>query len=146
MAKKEEGALMGALGTVVSILGTIEKVWEKRLLAEIAVKEVPTELLVTRQYKYGPDGEWTEPENKEEQVAIHRYITQPATVFFELGGTLNMGNYEMARVSAGVTVPCYREESGAAFAWAKDFVQERFLKEVADARTVHTAAKKEQPF
>jgi hypothetical protein len=145
-AKKDEGALIGALGTVVSILAKIEKVWEQRLLSDQATKDVPTELLVSRQYKYGPEGAWTEPENKEEQVAIHRYVTQPATVGCELGATLSMGNYEMARVMVSVTVPCYREETGAAYAWAKDFVEERFKKEVAEARNVHTASKKDSPF
>jgi hypothetical protein len=144
--KKDEGALIGALGTVVSILAKIEKVWEQRLLSDQAVTEAPTQVLVSRQYKYGPEGMWTEPENKEEEVSIHRYITQPATVGCELGATLAMGNFEFARVNVTVSVPCYREETGAAYAWAKDFVEERFKKEVAEARNVHTAAKKDSPF
>jgi hypothetical protein len=145
-AKKDEGALIGALGTVVSILGKIEKVWEARLLSENSVKEVPTELVVSRQFKFGADGAWTLPETKEEKIAIHRYVTQPATVGVELGATVNMGNYESARVLVSLTVPCYREEVDGACSWAKDFVEERFKKEIAEARNVTTAAKKDSPF
>ena len=145
-AKKDEGALIGALGTVVSILGKIEKVWEARLLSDHATKDVPTEVVVSRQFKFGADGAWTMPEVTEEKLSIHRYVTQPATVGCELGATINMGNYESARVQVNVTVPCYREEVAGAFSWAKDFVEERFKKEVAEARTVTAAAKRDSPF
>jgi hypothetical protein len=144
--KNDEGALIGALGTVVSILAKIEKVWEQRLLSENAVKEAPTELVVFRQFKSGKDGEWTMPEMKEETIKIHRYVTQPATVGCELGGTVNMGNYEFARVGVTVSVPCYREEVEGASSWAKDFVEERFKKEIAEARSVTVEAKKDSPF
>lgn len=144
--KKDEGALIGALGTVVSILGKIEKVWEARLLSEDAVKAVPTEVVVSRQFKFGADGVWTMPEVTEETIKIHRYVTQPATVGVELGATVNMGNYEFARVGVTVSVPCYREEVDGASSWAKDFVEERFKKEIAEARNVNATAKKDSPF
>lgn len=142
MATKEESALMGALGTVISVLAKIEKVWEQRLLSDKAVEQVSTDLSVTKQFKYGKDGEWTPPDVKEEILAVHRYITQPATVGLEMGATLNMGVYESARVSVNVTVPCYREETEAAYAWCRDFVEERFKKEVAEARNVNAETKK----
>lgn len=145
-SKKEEGAVISALGVVVSVLSKIEKVWEQRLLSDQATKDVPVELVVQRQFKYGPDGAWTQPETKEETVAIHRYVTQPAVVGCEFGATVNLGNYESARVSVSATVPCYREEVDAAYGWVKDFVEERFKKEVAEARAVTASAKKDTPF
>lgn len=142
-AKKDEGAVVSALGVVVSVLSKIEKVWEQRLLSEDAVKAVPTEVVVSRQFKSGPDGVWTMPEVTEETLKIHRYITQPSTVGCELGATINMGNYEFARVAVTVMVPCYREEVNNATVWAKDFVEERFKQLVSEARSVNAASKKE---
>jgi hypothetical protein len=144
--KKDEGALIGALGTVVSILAKIEKVWEQRLLSDRATQDVPTQVVVSRQFKIGKDGEWTMPEVTEETIKIHRYVTQPATVGCELGATVNMGNFEFARVACTVSVPCYREEVDGASSWAKDYVEECFKKEIAEARSVTAAAKKDSPF
>lgn len=141
--EKEESAILSALGTVISVLAKIEKVWEQRLLSDKAITEVPTTVLVERQYKIGKEGEWTPPEVKaDEKIAIHRYITQPATVGIEMGGTVNMGNFESARVSVTVTVPCYREEVVEATTWVKNYAEERFKAEIADARSVNIEQKK----
>lgn len=158
--KKDDGiaaaltqVLGQALAPVISALSKAEAVWEQRLLSEKAIKEVPTTVIVTRQFKLNMTKEdgtveavWKDPELKEETISIHRYITQPAVVGVELGSTLNMGNYEAARILVHLTVPCYREEVDGAYVWAKDFVEERYKKEVAEARTVASALKKDSPF
>jgi hypothetical protein len=130
------------LSPVLSLLAKVEAVWEQRLVADKAAKEVPVVVQVARQFKQSADGKWLDPQNTEEVVAVHRYVTQPAVVGCELGSTLNMGNYESARISVTVTVPCYREEVDSAFEWAKDFVEERYKKEVAEARSAAAALKK----
>lgn len=142
--KKDETA--GVLAQVVGILAKIESVWEQRLLAEKAVKEVPAKLVVSKQFKMGESGKWTEPKDIEEQISITRFLTTPAMVGCELGATVNMGNYESARVSVSVTVPCYKEEIETAYEWSKDFVEQRFKTEVAEARTHAAALKKDSPF
>lgn len=143
--KKDE--TVGVLAQVVTILAKIEQVWEQRLLAEKATKDVPATLTVTKQFKLGADSKWTDPKEIDEQISVGRFLTAPAMVGCELGSTINMGNYESARVMVTVSVPCYREEVSAAYDWAKDFVEERFKKEVAEARTYAASVKKgDSPF
>lgn len=135
-----------ALAQALTILGTAEKLWEQRLLAEKATKDVPVELVVTRQYKKSGDKSWADaapPEVKEEKLAVHRFVTAPATVGVDLGLTINTGNFESCRVSVSVSVPCYKEEVEAAYDWAKDFVESRVKIEVAD---VQAQKKSNSPF
>jgi hypothetical protein len=70
----------------------------------------------------------------EETLAVHRFATEPAKIEVSLGLTLNLGNYESARLSVGMTVPCYKEESDDAFNWAKDWISERLKVEVKNIR------------
>lgn len=111
-------------------------------------KQVQTKLRVTRQFKLnGPNGAraaWNDPEDTEEIVNVRIFDTPPATTGIELGSTLNMENYESARIGVHVTVPCYFEELPSAYDWAKNFVEERYKKEVAEARSF-VAARKKQP-
>jgi len=72
-------------------------------------------------------------ENIEEEVRVlevHRFITTPAEVSYSVGITLNMGNFESARVDVGIKMPCYVEEVDVTFrrvqAWAERLLsQER---------------------
>ena len=65
----------------------------------------------------------------EEILEVRRFVTPPATVRMDLGLTLNMENFEFARIDVGITVPCYQEEVGDAYEWAKLWVVERLMKE-----------------
>lgn len=142
--KKDESAEL--LGQVVSILAKIEKVWEQRLVAETTTKDVPTKVLVSRQFKIGPDAKWSDPLDTETEMNVTRFITAPAMVGCELGSTVNMGNYESARVAISITVPCYREEVEAAYLWAQKFAEERFKAEVEEARTYAASLKRGDSF
>jgi hypothetical protein len=92
-------------------------------------KEVmaPAQVFVTKQYKL--DGKEGEPQAKEEIISIQKFVTEPARVSFALGLTLNLGNYESARIDVGMYVPCYREEAQDAYLFAKKFVMDRLVKE-----------------
>jgi hypothetical protein len=68
------------------------------------------------------------------QVSIQRFVTTPAEVLYEAGGTINMGNYESARVTVGIRVPCYREEIESAYVIAKDWVEKKLEAEVSEIR------------
>lgn len=121
-----------ALAQALKILGMTEQAWEQRLHSE---KNAPAKLVVSRQYKKAGDKSWEDaapPEVKEETLAVHRFLTAPATVGIDLGLTINTGNFESARISVSVSVPCYREEIDGAYEWAKNFVEERIKAEVAD--------------
>ena len=87
----------------------------------------PTQLFVTKQYKVG--GKEGEPSTKEETLSIQRFVTDPARVSLEMGLTLNLGNYESARISVSVSVPCYREEAHDAYNFARKWVIERVNQE-----------------
>jgi hypothetical protein len=44
------------------------------------------------------------------QLPIRPFATIPAKVAVKLGRTINLGNYESARVDVSMEMPCYREE------------------------------------
>ena len=87
----------------------------------------PVQVFVTKQYKInGKDGE---PQTKEEVISVQKFVTEPARVSFALGLTLNLGNYESARIDVGMYAPCYREEAHDAYLFARKFVMERLVTE-----------------
>ncbi len=47
---------------------------------------------------------------EEEYIAIRPFLTTPAQGELSAGRTINLGNYESAKVQVTITVPCYREE------------------------------------
>lgn len=91
-----------------------------------------TQAFIGKQFKEnGVDGPL---EGEEEMLAVHQFITTPGQVRCELGLTINLGNFESAKLSVGLVVPCYKEESDAAFNFAKKWVAERVAKEVQEIR------------
>lgn len=94
-------------------------------------KAVETTVLVRRQFNKAKETEGPIDE-KDETIAIHRFETEPAKVSFEIGVTMNLGNYESARISVGVAVPCYREEMDQAFEFARKFAEGVIAKEKTD--------------
>ena len=61
-------------------------------------------------------------------IAVHKFETEPASVTVDYALTMNLGNYESAKLSVAVTVPCYKEEIDEAYdfasAWAEARLQE----------------------
>lgn len=51
-------------------------------------------------------------QESEEQrtIDVRPFITTPATVTVKRGQTINLGNYESARLDVAIQMPCYREE------------------------------------
>jgi hypothetical protein len=98
---------------------------------DVAAKALtrPTTATVTRTY-----GKIGAPESKDETIEVHTFQTPPAAVDVGYGLTLNIGNYESARVDVRVTVPCYREELDDAYAFARKWAEERIAVEVKEVR------------
>ena len=96
----------------------------------------PSTATVTRTY-----GKIGAPETKDEQIEVRAFVTEPASVEIGYGLTLNIGNYESARVDVRLSVPCYREEMDDAFAFAKKWAEERVQKEVAEVRKISSGTK-----
>jgi hypothetical protein len=77
----------------------------------------------------GPSKGSPPPKGEEDIVAIHKFETEPALVTAEYALTMNLGNYESARISVSVTVPCYKEEIDEAYEFAQAWAEERLSKE-----------------
>lgn len=53
-----------------------------------------------------------------EELEVSRFEVEPAYVSVNHGRTVNLGNYESAKVDVRVSVPCYREEIEPAIIYA----------------------------
>jgi hypothetical protein len=94
----------------------------------------PPTLTVSKAY-----GKIATPEDSTETLEVRNFQTAPATVEIGYGLTLNIGNYESARVDVKVSVPCYREEVEDAYAFAKKWAEDKVKQEVADIRKLSSA-------
>lgn len=65
----------------------------------------------------------------EDVIAIHKFETEPAKVSVDYALTVNLGNYESAKIGVSVTVPCYTEEIDQAYEFAQAWAEERLSKE-----------------
>ncbi len=98
---------------------------EEQQIAETAV--------VQRQYFEGKDPA-SPLDVKNEPMSVRRFLVEPAKVSVGAGMTLNLGNYESARIEISLAVPCYREEADEAYRYAFAWVEKRLQTEVADIR------------
>lgn len=96
-------------------------------------QNTPTVAFVQRQYFNGKDPV-SDPAVKNEVIKVHRFLTEPSKVSVAMGLTINLGNYESARIDVGIVTPCYREEADAAYDYAHDWVEKRLGSEVQDIR------------
>lgn len=79
-------------------------------------------------------GELVSFEEKEELIEIGAFAQPPATVGCILGMTVNMGDYELAKISVNCSVPCHVEEADGAFTFSYKFASDRVADEVAQLR------------
>jgi hypothetical protein len=106
----------------------------KRLFVEpLPQTQKPTVAVVNRQFFNGKDPVG-EAETKNEELKVSCFVTEPAKVSVEMGLTVNLGNYESARIGVSVVVPCYREEIDDAYAFAHRWAETRIGEEVKSLR------------
>lgn len=84
--------------------------------------------LIDNRFVKGEDGSY------EEVVEVVKFKTTPAVVKRGYGLTLNLGNYESARIDVSIEVPCYLEDADKADAWARKWVEDRVVQEVRSVR------------
>ena len=65
----------------------------------------------------------------EDVIAIHKFETEPAKVTVDYALTINLGNFESAKIGVSVTVPCYAEELSQAYEFAQAWAEERLTRE-----------------
>ena len=61
----------------------------------------------------------------QERIRIRPFISTPASISVKAGLTINLGNYESARVDVMLTMPCYPEEVNEVYEDTKDWVDSR---------------------
>ncbi len=66
-----------------------------------------------------------EPGDSSEEIEVVTFPEdiEPARASVSLGGTLNTGNYESVKFHVSVSLPCYREEIGAALEEAQNIAE-----------------------
>lgn len=72
------------------------------------------------------------PNETEEVISVHKFVTEPAKVTVDYGLTLNLGNYESARIGVAVSIPCYKEEIEEAHVVATKWAEEKIMQERDD--------------
>jgi hypothetical protein len=76
-----------------------------------------------------------------EIISVRQFFAPHTEVNLSMGLTINLGNYESARIDVGIRVPCYLEEASEAYEFSKKFATERLtvertkIKSWADSRT-----------
>lgn len=96
-------------------------------------RKVSTKATVTRQYFVGKTPS-SPMEVKNEELEVALFVTEPAKVSIGQGLTLNLGNFESARIDVSIAIPCYREEVDAAYSYAQNWVEARLEAEVLSIR------------
>lgn len=67
---------------------------------------------------------------EDEEISVHKFVTEPAKVTLNQGVTINLGNFENARIDVGISVPCYVEETDVAYTEASRWLEQRIVKEI----------------
>lgn len=65
----------------------------------------------------------------EETLEPREFKGQPSEIFAEFALTMNLGNYESAKVTVGLRVPCSAEDKDADYETIRNWVTERVRKE-----------------
>jgi hypothetical protein len=92
-------------------------------------KQVVHESQVIVRRQFTAHGRVVDEDESAETIAIHKFVTQPAEVGVQFGGTFNLGNFNGARVDIWCKVPTYKEEADEAYEFVKQFVDKRMLEE-----------------
>jgi len=71
---------------------------------------------------------------EEKVIRIGVFKTEPARVVAQKGLTINLGNFESARVTVGFEIPCYVEEVKEIESVTNGLIEDRLQREVLDIR------------
>lgn len=65
----------------------------------------------------------------DDSIAVHKFQTDPAEVSVACALTINLGNFESAKITVSVSLPCYKEEIDDAYDFAQKWVENRIEQE-----------------
>lgn len=75
---------------------------------------------------------------KAEEETLNKGVIIPASqmlrVTVEGGATINLGNYESARIGVIVEIPTTKDDLDSAYQWATDWISEKIDKAVKEAK------------
>ena len=97
-------------------------------------------LTVDHRFKRGNGKEKTIKDDTE-IVDVRKFETTPAVVRRGYGMTMNLGNFESARIDISIEVPCYVEDVHLADKWAAEFVEERIKAVVRNVKSKKSGQK-----
>lgn len=72
-------------------------------------------------------------QTEEKYLEIRPFVTTPAQVTVAGSRTVNLGNYESAKIHVAVTLPCYKEELKEALDAVTKFVDAELTKRLEEA-------------
>lgn len=72
----------------------------------------------------------SQSEEEQQEIEVNHFLTEPAKISCSKGRTVNLGNYESARVDVHVTLPTYVEEIEDAYQQARSLIDEKISEEV----------------
>ena len=78
--------------------------------------------------------EVTEDKVTDRIIKVGIFKTEPAKIVVQKGLTLNLGNYESARFTVGIELPCYVEEAQGLVVTLNAVVEEMIQREVLAIR------------
>lgn len=107
--------------------GKIEKVMSDGSV-EVAEYEDKEFITVTRTIPVNLGGTGEE-EVSEEHIEIRPFVSEVARVRIGKGLTLNLGNYQSARIDVDFSFPCYPEEFQGAIEFVNNLVEARLIME-----------------
>ena len=100
----------------------------------------PVTVTVDNRYVRGNGEERVKTETTD-VVEVRRFDTTPAVVRRGYGMTINLGNYESARITVEVSVPCYVQDLAEADEFASEFCEKRIKEEIKSIRGRDAAGK-----
>lgn len=83
-------------------------------------------------------------EHSKEEGEVLDFEVEPARVSVAMGMTINLGDYQSARIDVSVSLPCYREEVDDAYAHAREWVEEKIAVEAEMVKRFNENQKKAQ--
>jgi hypothetical protein len=64
------------------------------------------------------------------RIMIRPFVTSTASVSVKYGMTINLGDYESARVDVMITSPCYKEEIVPVYRQTRDLAENLIQREI----------------
>lgn len=83
--------------------------------------------------------------DESEIVMVRQFVTEPAMIRRGYALTINMGNFESAKIDVSISIPAYIEEMHDVDAYARDWCEQRIVQEKNEVMGVVEEKKGKDP-